>query len=122
MSEIRAIAFDGATNLIAVTIRYGVKRIYQQAFQGCSQILLVRLPSSLTYLGKNAFYDCNALGQIYFAAPTPAGLTLQTGLPFPGAFNTDIDVFVGKGDANGLHGNRIKISYFLKTILRTIVR
>ena len=101
VTTIRPIAFDGATNLIAVTVRYGVKSISQQAFQNCSNILLVRLPSSLTFLGKNAFYGCNALGQIYFAAPTPASLTLANGGPFP-ANSNNIDVYVGVGDANGL--------------------
>ena len=102
VTTIRPIAFDGATNLIAVTVRYGVKSISQQAFQNCSNIILVRLPSSLTYLGKNVFYGCDNLLQIYFAAPTPAGLTLHTDGPFPGNSNTNIDVGVGKGDANGL--------------------
>ena len=101
VTTIRPIAFDGATNLIAVTVRYGVKSISQQAFQNCSNIILVRLPSSLTFLGKNVFHGCDNLVQIYFAAPTPAGLTLANGGLFPDNSN-NIDVGVGKGDANGL--------------------
>ena len=120
VTTIRPIAFDGATNLIAVTIRYGVKSISQQAFQNCSNILLVRLPSSLTYLGKNVFYGCDNLGQIYFAAPTPASLTLANGGPFPGNSNDNIDVYVGKGDANGLPLWQKKLAdYSFRTVAKS---
>lgn len=119
VTTIRPIAFDGATNLIAVTVRYGVKSISQQAFQNCSNILLVRLPSSLTFLGKNVFHGCDNLGQIYFAAPTPASLTLANGGPFPDN-SSDIDVYVGKGDANGLPLWQKKLAdYSFRTVAKS---
>ncbi len=102
VTEIRPIAFEGATNLVRVTARYGLKKIGQQAFQNCSGIKQIYLPSSLTYLAKNVFYGCDNLVRIYFAAPTPAGLTLHTDGPFPATFNTNIDVCVGYGNVNGL--------------------
>ena len=43
---------------------YSLKRIEADAFNSCTKMKTITLPSSLEYIGKNAFYDCLALDSI----------------------------------------------------------
>jgi len=101
VTQIYATAFRTATNLYSVRASYGLKTIGMQAFDACTNLRYIYLPSSLTKINRGVFRLCNSLARIYFAAPTPAGLTLDE-LMFNNLDTSNIDVCVGYGDANGL--------------------
>lgn len=56
-----AITFDGTT--------YPVTGIGEAAFMGCTELLTIHIPSSVTSLGANAFYDCKRLTSVYYNLP-----------------------------------------------------
>lgn len=61
-------AFSG-TYITSVTIEDdGVETIGQEAFQSCSQLGTISLPSSLTSIGNGAFRDCYRLSSILIPA------------------------------------------------------
>ena len=56
-----AITFDGAT--------YPVTGIGEAAFMGCTELVTIHIPSSVTSLDANAFYDCKRLTSVYYNLP-----------------------------------------------------
>lgn len=56
-----AITFDGTT--------YPVTGIGEAAFMGCTELVTIHIPSSVTSLGANAFYDCKRLTSVYYNLP-----------------------------------------------------
>ncbi len=64
--------FDHCTSLKSVTISEGVKTIdgggnYYNAFHGCTNLTYVTIPKSVATIKGMAFYDCNALKDVYYA-------------------------------------------------------
>lgn len=64
-------AFDGCTQLTAITLPAGLRELGRGAFFGCTALTGVALPDSLTALGYGAFANCTALTAVEF----PAGIT-----------------------------------------------
>lgn len=56
-----AITFDGTT--------YPVTGIGEAAFMGCTELVTIHIPSSVTTLDANAFYDCKRLTSVYYNLP-----------------------------------------------------
>ncbi len=56
-----AITFDGTT--------YPVTGIGEAAFMGCTELVTIHIPSSVTSLDANAFYDCKRLTSVYYNLP-----------------------------------------------------
>lgn len=56
-----AITFDGTT--------YPVTGIGEAAFMGCTELVTIHIPSSVTTLEANAFYDCKRLTSVYYNLP-----------------------------------------------------
>jgi len=54
-------AFQGCSNLTSVTIPTSVTSIGNNAFQGCSNLTSVTIPTSVTSIGNNAFQGCSGL-------------------------------------------------------------
>ena len=65
-------AFNGCSNLVSVEIPQSVTSIGSYAFSGCS-LTSVSLPTSLTYLGSAAFLGCKSLTAIDIPAFTESG-------------------------------------------------
>ena len=65
-TEINQHAFSGCSNLETVTFAEGsqLKSIGGDAFEGCSALQSIELPSSLTSIGDYAFRDCISLTEI----------------------------------------------------------
>src|SRR5574344_31844 len=57
-------AFNGCSSLTSVTIPSSVTSIGASAFNGCSSLTSVTIPSSVTSIGERAFKDCSGLTSI----------------------------------------------------------
>jgi len=60
--SIGAGAFEDSMYLCYVTLPEGVERIEASAFSGCSRLVHVEMPSTLRYIGSQAFADLPAWG------------------------------------------------------------
>ena len=61
VTKIGSCAFTGCTGLTSVDIGNGIKEIGDMAFYGCTGLTSINIPDSVTtYIGKQAFYGCNA--------------------------------------------------------------
>ena len=67
VKTIGARAFSN-TSITSVDIADGIETIVQEAFQNCSQLGSISLPSSLTSIGSGAFRDCYRLSSILIPA------------------------------------------------------
>ena len=54
-------AFDGCSGLTSLTIPSSVTSIGEYAFNGCSGLTSLTIPSSVTSIGESAFYGCSGL-------------------------------------------------------------
>ena len=54
-------AFDGCTDLMSVTIPTSVSEIGKSAFSGCASLRQLSIPSSVTVIGEYAFKGCTSL-------------------------------------------------------------
>ena len=57
-------AFDGCTGLTSITIPSSVTSIGRSAFSGCTSLTSVTIPSSVTNIGSSAFSFCEGLTSI----------------------------------------------------------
>ena len=74
VTSIGKYAFDGCSGLTSVTIPSGVTSIGQSAFDGCSGLTSVTIPSSVTSIGGSAFYGCKMLESVtVLATDQPEG-------------------------------------------------
>lgn len=60
-------AFDGCSGLTSVTIPTSVTSIGSNAFRGCSGLTSVTIPNNVTGIGNNAFIGCSGLTSIKVA-------------------------------------------------------
>ena len=56
----------GCSNLTELTVANGVRRIEGYAFLS-TNLTIVSLPATITYLGYETFGNCKSLGEIMFA-------------------------------------------------------
>ena len=64
VTRIGSFAFEDCTGLTAITIPSGVKIIGDHAFYECSGLTSINIPSGVTSIGEYAFYDCSSLTDI----------------------------------------------------------
>ena len=64
-------AFDGCSSLSSITLPTGVTSIGERAFRSCSSLSSITLPTGVTSIGNRAFYGCSSLSSITL----PASLT-----------------------------------------------
>ena len=55
------LAFRYCSSLISVTIPEGITSIKSNCFYGCSNLKSIMLPSTLEWIGRDAFCDCSSL-------------------------------------------------------------
>ena len=61
--------FESYSNNCRLTLEEGIEEIVDNCFEGFNFIGNLNLPESMTYLGYNAFYDCNFTG-LTFSEPS----------------------------------------------------
>ena len=70
--KLGGLAFRGCSGLISLTIPSSVTSIGYSAFEGCSGLTSLAIPSSVTSIGSNAFENCSGLTSITI----PSSVTL----------------------------------------------
>ena len=73
-------AFEGCSSLTSLTIPSSVTSIGFSAFSGCSGLTSLTIPSSVTSIGDDAFYGCSGLTSLTI----PSGVTSIGGYAFYG--------------------------------------
>lgn len=71
LTSISSRMFYSNTKLESVVIPDSVTEVGTQSFSGCSNLKSATLGKGVKYIDENAFYDCNALAEIYCKATTP---------------------------------------------------
>ena len=71
MTSIRDYAFDNCTSLTSIEIPSGVTSIGNSAFKNCTSLASIEIPSSVTSIGNEAFAYCTNLTSIEI----PSGVT-----------------------------------------------
>ena len=74
-------AFEYCTNLQSVTLPSSITTINTDAFYGCSKLGSVNLPEGLTTINKRAFYNCNLTSLIIPSTLTSTGENVFSGNP-----------------------------------------
>ena len=59
-------AFNGCSSLESISLPSGIMDIGNSAFSGCSSLALINLPSSIKTIGSSAFQSCSGLTSITF--------------------------------------------------------
>lgn len=67
VNEIGEKAFEGCTNLTILNISSTITKIGDYAFSGCNQLSTITIPYSVTEIGNSCFYECNSLSSIKVA-------------------------------------------------------
>ena len=64
-----------------ITVPEGITNLYATAFDTCSLLEVVNLPSTITAIGNMTFYKCSAMRALTIIAETPP--TLGSGATLP---------------------------------------
>ena len=67
VTEIGAYAFYAQKNLVTLWVRWGIRRIKNNAFQSCTNLTQARLASSVDYIESLAFNNCSSLKYVFYA-------------------------------------------------------
>ena len=65
------LAFEGCSGLTSLKLPSDIRLIGRDAFEGCSGLTSITLPSGVTEIGSSAFYGCSGLTSITL----PSGVT-----------------------------------------------
>ena len=65
------LAFEGCSGLTSLKLPSDIRLIGRDAFEGCSGLTSITLPSGVTEIGSSAFYGCSGLTSIAL----PSGVT-----------------------------------------------
>lgn len=57
-------AFNGCTTLVSVSLPSNLESIGASTFNGCSSLINITIPASVTSIGNNAFSGCTKLGTV----------------------------------------------------------
>lgn len=71
VTEIGEFAFDGCEELLNVKIPNSITCIGEEAFETCTGLIEIIIPNSVTYIGEEAFAGCSYLNRIICLATTP---------------------------------------------------
>lgn len=64
VTSIQSLAFDGCSQLTSIVIPTGVIYIGDQAFRNCTGLTSIKLPIKIEGIGSEAFYNCRNLTSV----------------------------------------------------------
>jgi len=74
ITDIKANAFYGCSNLYDLTLPTTLKRTYNSCFYKCTSLESVTLPENFEYLGMNSFNSCSGLKEVKFNDTLKGGI------------------------------------------------
>lgn len=78
-------AFEGCSDLLSVKLPESVVSIEDYAFSGCEKLAVIELPQNISYIGTAAFLNCSSLEEIVL----PQGITGISESAFYGCTNLE---------------------------------
>ena len=84
LSNIGYHAFENCSGLKSVTIPSGVASIGDEAFSGCNSLTSINIPSGVTSIGTSAFKDCKRLKEVNYDATNCTKMGSYYSLVFEG--------------------------------------
>ena len=88
LKEIGDYAFNGCTSLTSITIPSSVTSIGSYAFSGCSNLTSITIGEGVTSIGEWAFYECSGLTSITI----PSSVTSIGSYAFSGCSNLEYNI------------------------------
>jgi len=102
LTNIHKHAFDGCTNLMSVTIPNSVSIIDELAFSGCSNMSSITMSSSVTTIRTCAFFNCLSLLYVYIS-----DLAAWCNVVFWDEYSNPLNVKSGGGGYLYLNGEKV---------------
>ena len=110
VTSIRNNAFDTCTNLTSITLPTSLVNIGHEAFSVCSNLTSITIPDSVTNIGVNVFQFCSSLATVYMSATVATALDVSFGVQsYKGSPNTteiinpNANVFFRDSNSDILH-------------------
>ncbi len=95
VTGISSTAFAGNTNITGVVLSDGITEIPAKAFEGCSSLTLVDMPS-VTSIGEKAFKDCSQIDYLFLSNKTKSiGIDAFDEIETFGAYTDNLEVIEG---------------------------
>jgi len=91
-------AFEGCSNLQSVTLPSSITAIYTDAFYGCRKLGSVNLEEGLTNINQRAFYNCNLTSITIPSTVTSMGNKAFYGNPLVSVVWKPVECSVGTGE------------------------
>jgi len=89
-------AFNGK-NITSITLKEGVKEIRAKAFMNCTSLESVIIPSTVTNIGTQAFFNTKSLKTLYYDAENCMDLTVHNGVFYNSGENSEgLIITIGK--------------------------
>jgi hypothetical protein len=96
--------FRGYTSLVNI-VSEGLETIGSDVFSGCTSLVSLELPQTLTRIEADAFAGCSALEEVYL----PSSLSSFSGSPFPDKADLTFHVYGSEGPTRTLETGKILI-------------
>lgn len=105
-------AFESCTNLQSVTLPSSITLIGTDAFYGCSKLGSVNLPEGLTTINMRAFYNCHLDTIIIPSTVTSIGSKAFYGCPIKSVTWLPINCSIGTDDSAPFYSTNSQITSF----------
>ena len=112
VTSIGTSAFEGCTNLQSVTLPSSITVIYTDAFYGCTKLGDVNLPEGLTTIYLRAFYNCNLDTIIIPSTVTSIGNKAFQSNPIKSVTWLPANCSIGTDDSAPFYSTNSKITSF----------
>lgn len=100
--------FQNIDSLVCVQITGDVKMLGNWCFSGCPQMGKVVLPKTLTSIRQKAFYQCDALSNVFFMGKTCPEMTMTDIFVKKSTKEASIKVYIPEGADGYLEHDNIK--------------
>jgi len=112
VTTIATSAFEGCSNLQAVTLPNSITTIYTDAFYGCTKLGSVNLPEGLTTINQRAFYNCNLTSVTIPSTVTSIGNSAFKSNPLVSVVWNPVTCSIGTDDSAPFYNTNSQITSF----------